>query len=245
MSTVSVVTVTLNNADGLRKTLRSLAVLGLPPSQVLVVDGGSVDDTTAVAREFAKVLQIVFTSEPDRGIYDAMNKGRQAASGTLVHYLNAGDTAFGEPYRHVTQPCLLPVHLHDEAGDFFFEDFVRHGGYAYCHQGILFPRDHPPYDLRYRVAADLDLMIACFPLGLRGLPRSTGGGVRFDLGGVSSGARRVQSEEFRSIFYRRLPWPVAVRLHAAILLKDLVPRKARRALIRLRSGRGSGREAAL
>jgi glycosyltransferase involved in cell wall biosynthesis len=243
MSSVSVVTVTLNNAEGLRQTLHSLAALATLPSQVLIVDGGSVDDTTAVVRQFEQALPIVFTSEPDRGIYDAMNKGRRAARGALIHYLNAGDTVFGEPYSRATQPCLLPVHLHDEAGNFFFRDFIRHGGHAYCHQGILFPRDHPAYDLRYRVAADLDLMIACFPAGLRGLPWAEGG-VRFDLGGVSSTARRVQGQEFRSIFYQRLPWPVAVRLHAAMVLKDLVPRTLRRALIRLRSGRRSGIEAA-
>jgi glycosyltransferase involved in cell wall biosynthesis len=233
MDAISVVTVTLNNSRGLRETLSSLAALDCRPMEVVIVDGGSTDDTCQVVREFEALLPLSFTSEPDKGIYDAMNKGRGRCRGDLVHYLNAGDTVFGEPYREVVQPSLLQVHLHDETGRFFFEDFIRHGGFAYCHQGILFPRDHPNYNQDYRVAADLDVMIACFPQGLHGLPRVSGGGVRFDLGGASSQAKRAQTREFRTIFYKRLPWWTASRLQAGLMLKDLLPRGLRRPLARL------------
>ena len=240
MSSLSVVTVTFNNADGLRKTLHSLAALRDRPQEVVVIDGGSTDDTPAVVREFETQLAVVFASEPDRGIYHAMNKGHSRCRGELVHYLNAGDTVFGEPYRRLTQPCLLPVHVHDEHGRFFFKEFIRHGGRAYCHQGVLFEREHAPYDEAYRVAADLDLMLGCFPQGLRGLPQISGGGVRFDQGGVSSRAARAQDDEFRAIFYRRLPWWKASRLHAGMVLKRLVPRKLRRALVKLGRGGAGG-----
>ena len=233
MKSISVVTVTLDNADGLRKTLAALAELRCPPLEVIIVDGGSTDETVAVVCDFEARLPLSFASEPDGGIYHAMNKGHSCCRGEMVHYLNAGDAVFGEPYEQVTQPCLLPVHVHDEQGRFFFKEFIRHGGLSYCHQGILFPRNHPHYDEAYRVAADLDLMIACFPRGLRGLPQLSGGGVRFDQGGVSSRAARVQEGEFRTIFYRRLPWWTASRLHAGMLLKRLVPRKLRRALVKL------------
>jgi glycosyltransferase involved in cell wall biosynthesis len=237
MTSVSVVTVTLNNAAGLRETLSSLANLQTRPIEVVIVDGGSTDSTAAVVDAYRDTLDVRYSSEPDGGIYDAMNKGHRVVRGSLVHYLNAGDTVFGEPYRDIAGPGLLPVHLHDETGRFFFEDFVRYGGRAYCHQGILFPAGHADYDCSYRLAADLDLMIACFPRGLLELPMSSSGGVRFDLGGVSSRSRRLQAREFRAIFYRRLPWPEALRLHAGMLLKDLVPRGARRLLIKLMHGR--------
>lgn len=232
MSQVSVVTVTLNNAGGLRKTLSSLAALACRPMEVVVIDGGSVDDTAAVLREFEAQLPLSFTSEPDRGIYDAMNKGHRSCRGEFVHYLNAGDTVFGEPYHHVTQACLLRVHVHDEAGRFFFEEFIRHGGFGYCHQGILFARSHPSYREEYRVAADLDLMIAAFPRGLRGLPRMRSAGVRYALGGVSSRAGRARDREVRAIFFDRLRWWEASRLQAAIVLKNLLPRRVRRLLVR-------------
>lgn len=232
MASVSVVTVTLNNAAGLRETLNSMAALLNRPAEVLVVDGGSTDETAAVVDAYRDKLDIRFSSEPDRGIYDAMNKGHSKCRGELVHYLNAGDTVFGEPYSQVTQPCLLPVRVHDEAGRFFFEEFIRHGGYGYCHQGILFPRNHPSYREEYRVAADLDLMLACFPHGLRGLPRALGGGARFNVGGTSSQAGGARDREVRAIFYRRLPWWTASRLQAGILLKSLLPRPLRRLVVK-------------
>lgn len=233
MNRVSVVTVTLNNAAGLRATLSSLAALEVRPLEVVVVDGGSIDDTAAVIDAYRIKLGIRFSSEPDCGIYNAMNKGHRRCVGDLVHYLNAGDTVFGEPYSQVTQPCLLPVHVHDEHGRFFFTEFIRYGGRAYCHQGILFPREHPPYDETYRVAADLDLMLACFRDGLGRLPRVSRGGVRFDQGGVSSRADRVQRDEIRTIFYRRLPQATAVRLDVRMHLQKLVPRTLRRRLLAL------------
>ena len=233
MTGVSVVTVTLNNAAGLRETLHSLAALQCRPMEVVVVDGGSIDDTAAVVDAYRAKLVVGFSSGPDRGIYDAMNKGHRSCVGELVHYLNAGDTVFGEPYRNVSQACLLPVHVHDESGRFFFEEFIRHGGYGYCHQGILFPRGHPSYKEEYRVAADLDLMIACFPRGLQGLPRAVGGGARFNLGGTSSRAGKARDREVRDIFFRRLSWWAARRLQAGIVLKNMLPRGVRRSLVKL------------
>lgn len=232
MSLISVVTVTFNNAAGLRETLGSLARLQCGPLEIVVIDGGSSDDTPAVVREFEARLPLAFTSEPDRGIYDAMNKGHASCCGDLVHYLNAGDTVFGEPYTHVMQDCLLPVHVHDESGGFFFEEFVRHSGFGYCHQGILFPRGHPSYRLEYRVAADLDVMIATYPRGMNGLPRVLSGGVRYALGGVSSQAGSERDREVRKIFFSRLPWWVASRLQAGIVLKNLLPRSLRRSMVK-------------
>lgn len=232
MSRISVVTVTFNNAAGLRETLGSLAQLQSGPLEIVVIDGGSSDDTPAAVREFESRLPLSFSSEPDRGIYDAMNKGHARCRGDLVHYLNAGDTVYGEPYAQVTQDCLLTVHVLDEAGRFFFEEFVRHGGFGYCHQGILFPRSHPSYSLEYRVAADLDVMIATYPRGMNGLPRVLAGGVRYALGGVSSQAGSERDREVRKIFFSRLPWWVASRLQAGIVMKNMLPRSLRRSMVK-------------
>lgn len=236
MTTVSVVTVTFNNAGGLRETLNSLACLQSQPLEVAVIDGASIDDTAAVVREFGASLSLSFLSEPDQGIYDAMNKGHSLCRGDFIHYLNAGDTVFGEPYREVAQACLLPVHVHDESGRFFFKEFLRHGGFGYCHQGILLPRNHASYRQEYRVAADLDMMIATFPQGMRGLPRVERAGVRYTLGGVSSRAGSARDREVRSIFFERLPWWAASRLQAGIVLKGLLPRGLRRLLVKAMHG---------
>jgi glycosyltransferase involved in cell wall biosynthesis len=86
----TIVTITLENAPGLRRTLASIAAQTCRDFELIVVDGGSRDDTTSVVSSFG-ALVTRFTSEPDRGIVDAFNKGTSAARGRLVNYLNAGD----------------------------------------------------------------------------------------------------------------------------------------------------------
>jgi hypothetical protein len=179
---------------------------------------------------FRDRLPLVFVSEPDAGIYDAMNKGRQLARGTLIHYLNAGDTVFGEPYAGLRQPALLAVRMIDERGSVVFEDVVKHGGFGYCHQGVIFPRTHPAYRTRFRLAADFDAIVATFPSGLQHLSRCLAGGVRYQLGGVSSQRRPALDREMRQIVREHLPLPVALRVQAGLWLKSLLPRPLRRAL---------------
>jgi putative colanic acid biosynthesis glycosyltransferase len=90
---LSIIVVTFNAADTLPRTLASVACqLDVSPrsAEVLVIDGASTDTTVEIARSFDCVTSII--SEPDSGIYDAMNKGARLASGRWVQFLNAGDT---------------------------------------------------------------------------------------------------------------------------------------------------------
>jgi glycosyltransferase involved in cell wall biosynthesis len=229
-SSVTVVTVTRNNAGGLRSTLDSLASLQRPPLEICVIDGASEDDTREVVAAYRDRLPLVFVSEPDGGIYDAMNKGRRRARGELIHYLNAGDTVFGEPYADLRSPALLPVRMVDEGGRVVFDDVVKHAGYGYCHQGVVFPRTHAPYRSQFRLAADFDAIVATFPEGLQHLDRRAGGGVRYLLGGVSSQRRPALDKELRQIAREHLPALTALKVQAALWIKSLVPRPVRRAL---------------
>ena len=120
---VSVVSVTFDNNSGLRATLSSLAALRHSPLEVIVVDGASSEATRDMLAEFSKSLPLIIISEPDDGIYHAMNKGRRIATGDFVHYLNAGDTVHGEPYKNITSSSLLPVNILDETGALVFNDF--------------------------------------------------------------------------------------------------------------------------
>ena len=229
-ASVSVITVTYNNASGLAQTLESLSKLVVRPFEVLIIDGKSSDDTAAVVRRWQSSLPITFVTEPDGGIYDAMNKGQALAQGQLLHYLNAGDVVWGEPYAGIVGPCLLRTQICESNGDHVFEDFVKLAGFGYCHQGILFPRAHEPYDTRLRIAADLDAIAAAFPRGLRSMPWAPAGGVRFFLGGVSSARRRHRDREVRQVLRRRLPFLRARALIAAIALKACVPSGVRKRL---------------
>lgn len=86
----SVIVVTYNNADGLRRTLQSICQLDYPQKEVVVVDGGSKDETADVMTRNQDLIT-TSVSEPDKGIYNAMNKGVKLVKGDYVVFMNAGD----------------------------------------------------------------------------------------------------------------------------------------------------------
>lgn len=92
----SVVTVVYNGEDAIRKTIESVLQQELAPFEYWILDGGSSDNTVAVAEGYcnafaAKGVSYRIVSEPDSGIYNAMNKGIKAAKGDFISFLNAGD----------------------------------------------------------------------------------------------------------------------------------------------------------
>ena len=90
----SIITITFNAAGTLPATLKSVERQTFTDYEYLIVDGASTDGTVAIARHSAAVSSV--TSEPDKGLYDAMNKGLRKARGCYLVFLNAGD-AFHDP----------------------------------------------------------------------------------------------------------------------------------------------------
>src|SRR5262249_31677404 len=86
----SVITINYNNASGLRRTVASVLAQSCRDLEYIVIDGGSSDGSVAVLEEFASRLGH-WVSEPDRGVYHAMNKGIGAATGESLLFLNSGD----------------------------------------------------------------------------------------------------------------------------------------------------------
>lgn len=87
---ISVITVNLDDAEGLRATALSVVAQERPPDQWIVVDGGSTDGSIEVIRRFERWID-TWTSAADRGVYDAMNTGLRRARGHYVLFMNAGD----------------------------------------------------------------------------------------------------------------------------------------------------------
>jgi glycosyltransferase involved in cell wall biosynthesis len=87
---ISVITVCFNAARSIGSTLKSVAGQTYSDVEHIVIDGSSTDETIQIIRRYSESLAIV-VSEPDRGIYDAMNKGLESASGDIVCFLNADD----------------------------------------------------------------------------------------------------------------------------------------------------------
>jgi glycosyltransferase involved in cell wall biosynthesis len=87
---ISIVTINLNNAKGLRKTFESVFGQSVQPKELIVIDGGSIDGSRDLIKENSGVISY-WTSEPDEGIYNAQNKGLYKASGDYILFLNSGD----------------------------------------------------------------------------------------------------------------------------------------------------------
>lgn len=92
---ISVITINYNNAIGLRKTIESVVYQTYKNYEFIVIDGGSTDDSTGIINEYASNISY-WVSEPDKGIYNAMNKGVKVAKGDYCIFMNSGDCFYDE-----------------------------------------------------------------------------------------------------------------------------------------------------
>jgi glycosyltransferase involved in cell wall biosynthesis len=88
--TISIIIVCFNSGKTIGRALESIRKQVVLPDEVIIIDGGSIDNTLQVVQSFDDLTDIVI-SESDTGIYNAMNKGLKLASGNIVGYLNSDD----------------------------------------------------------------------------------------------------------------------------------------------------------
>lgn len=213
---LTIITVCRNAAGTINETLRSVAEQKIAGIEYIVVDGASTDGTLALVHEYGAIVDNL-VSEPDTGLYDAMNKGASLAQGKYVCYLNADDTllpgAIEALLRHAREYAEVVLFY----GDWLGVDpagVVRHraaclelgGRYRLCHQAMAVRRDllgTQPFDLRYRICADFDAILRWLQGGVHSMhiPQPL---VRFSEGGVSNTAVRVACKESVAIALRRL-----------------------------------------
>lgn len=93
--TISIITVCLNNKDGLERTIKSVLSQTLSKKEFIIIDGASTDGTEELLKEYQTGINVIL-SEKDNGIYDAMNKGVKLAKGEWIICMNAGDVFSNE-----------------------------------------------------------------------------------------------------------------------------------------------------
>lgn len=90
---LSIITINYNNRDGLRKTIESVVNQTWQGFEYIIIDGGSTDGSVEVIKEYANRINY-WVSEPDKGIYDAMNKGINQAKGEYCLFMNSADVMY-------------------------------------------------------------------------------------------------------------------------------------------------------
>jgi glycosyltransferase involved in cell wall biosynthesis len=173
---LSVITVVYNNVRDIERTIQSVTKQTYKNIEYIIIDGGSTDGTLdVVRRNLAHVAKLV--SEPDKGIYDAMNKGLSMATGDYVLFMNSGDEIYGpdtverifnaepgadiyygetEMYNQKWQS--LGKRRHKAPEKLTLSSFKY--GMCVSHQAIYIKRAiAEPYDLQYKLSADIDWIL--------------------------------------------------------------------------------------
>ena len=177
---VSIVIVCLNDRDLFECTINSVFSQTYHNLETIVIDGGSSDGTIEEVNKYKKRLDI-FISEPDDGIYDAMNKGISHSSGQIIYFLNCGDyLADKDVISTVVNLFLKNPDAHIVYGDSIeynfsgfqtykknFQKSVVHliTGCGICHQAIFAKRElfclneKMGFDLKYKLFSDYDWLL--------------------------------------------------------------------------------------
>lgn len=173
---LSVITIVYNNVKDIERTMLSVLNQTYPNIEYIIVDGASTDGTKDVIYNYRSRLA-QFISEPDKGIYDAMNKGLSLATGDYVLFMNSGDEIYatetvadvfdsaasadiyyGETEMYDEQWQSLGQRRHHAPETFDWQSFKY--GMSVSHQAIYIKRSLvQPYDLSYKYSSDIDWII--------------------------------------------------------------------------------------
>lgn len=238
---VSVVICTFNSGEITRRAIESVLNCNYENIECIVVDGASKDSTVDIIKSYADNPKFRYISEPDKGIYNAMNKGWRMAKGEWIHYLGSDDE-------------LLPDGLHellDNVDQIKYDIIYGHvinrqldgkqklakcKDYTYlpihtfaCHQGIIMRRSlfevlHG-FDEKLKVLADKDLFIRTYKYGKCRYKKTSATVAIFQVGGISSGIKKNLKENW--YIYKKNKLSILFLLdvfqaYSRIILKRLV-----------------------
>ncbi|MBP5406287.1 glycosyltransferase [bacterium] len=218
---VSIITVCKNAENAIERTVLSVVTQNCFATNIeyLIIDGASADKTVEIIKQYANKYPIKWISEPDSGIYNAMNKGIRLATGDIIYFLNAGDKLFDEksvseilkefekddPDFLYTDILLCKnnelqkatIKKFDHADKYFlFRDCI-------CHQASFFKKSvferFGGFNENFKLAADYEMLLKIMAnksLKKEYLPITA---AYYDITGISSTSEDVVKEERATI----------------------------------------------
>ena len=182
---VSIITVCFNSREYIRQTIESVLNQSYKNIEYIIIDGGSTDGTVAIVKEYERLFsgRLKWVSEKDNGIYDAMNKGIELATGDIIGILNSDDwyenSAIEEVVKYAvedeiifgnsmlvsdTEKILSVPHKN-------YIDYTLTKGMPFCHQSAFIPKSIynqiGKYDIKFNIVADYDFIYRCIEGNVR------------------------------------------------------------------------------
>ncbi|WP_419535981.1 glycosyltransferase family 2 protein [Endozoicomonas sp.] len=204
---ISIITAVYNNQHTLRSTLESIISQAYKNIEIIIIDGASTDNTINILQEFSEHISVLI-SEPDNGIYDALNKGIALATGDVIGFMHSDDLFFDHSSLLRIKDSFDDSSIDAVYGDLIYVEkentnqIVRYWRSNEFDQNMLSKGWMPPhptfymkrrfyekyggFDLQYRISADYDSMLRYLltpDIHVRYIPEVL---VRMRVGGISN-----------------------------------------------------------
>lgn len=173
MDKVSVITVCYNAASTIEETIQSVITQDYPALEYIIIDGGSTDQTMSIVEKYQASIDIII-SEPDQGIYNAMNKGLAFATGEWINFMNAGDTYVNNGVLSSIFSLTISSAVRVIYGDSYFKSNgntteikcrsidVLSCCMPFCHQSTFVRKGVIPFDETYKICADYKMFYSLY-----------------------------------------------------------------------------------
>lgn len=174
---ISIITICYNAVATIEKTILSVINQDYNDIEYIIIDGGSSDGTTDIIKKYENNIAY-WISEPDKGIYDAMNKGIKAATGEWINFMNSGDTfvdnnvisriGFEKLNKNIVYVYGDNLNLHDDGKQIYKKAKNRkivNIGIICCHQSSFVStrnKDLLFFDTKYRISADYNQQLSLY-----------------------------------------------------------------------------------
>ena len=173
---ITIITVVYNGQKNLEKTIQSVITQTYSNIEYIIIDGGSLDGTIEIIKKFTNNISF-WVSEPDKGIYDAMNKGIERSKGEWINFMNSGDTFYDEN----VVSSLFDNYISNDVSVLYGQTLINYffGKYIvnplplnminsvipFCHQSSFIRTQTikiNKFDINYKISADYNLFLKLY-----------------------------------------------------------------------------------